>query len=1057
MVQSAQGLLSLLDEPEAALQAHALERINQLIDHFWAEVADHVVKIEALSESTAFPARQLASLVASKVYYHLGHLDEALSFALGAGKLFDIEGVSQAKEQARAEAEYVETVISKAIDHYVSSRSTSSTTASDASTEVVPVDARLEAIVERMFERCERDGEYKQALGIALSSHRLDVVERIFTATKDASLLEWILQIVVREGVLVASSSRTYKNEVLHLLIKLYSSLSSPDYFAITQCFVYLNDPSLASSLLSSLLNLSTASDKAKEPEEEKVLIAYQIAFDLAETATQEFLEVVRSSLSPATPTAPPVENDDAAAPAPEEKKDSHRERIVAILSGEESIKLYLEFLYRNNHADLLILKGTTDALEARNSIYHSAVSFMNAFAHAGTTSDLFLRENLDWLAKASNWSKFTTTAALGVIHKGNLAQGKAILEPYLPGATDGASRSVYSEGGSLYALGLVNANHGKESITGYLLETMKGSQEEVIQHGAALGLGVAAMGSGNEELYDALRDVLFNDSAIAGEAAGYAMGLVMLGSGSAKALDEMLQYAHETQHEKIIRGLAVGIAFVLYGKEEEADAMVESLLGDADAILRYGGVYTLALAYAGTGHNSAIRKLLHVAVSDVSDDVRRAAVTALGFLLFRNPQQVPRIVQLLSESYNPHVRYGSAMALGISCAGTGLEDAITLLEPLTRDPVDFVRQGACISLAMILIQQNDASSPKVASVRSKYAKIVSDKHEDAMAKFGAALSQGIIDAGGRNVTISMQNKSGSGNMPAIVGMALFQQFWYWFPLAHCLSLAFTPTAIIGINKDLQIPKFDFVCNAKPSLFAYPPATKPPTKETVEMVKTAVLSTTAKATARAKAKEAETKGDDVSMQADEGKPAAASDDAEMKDDSTAAPAATDGGDGSASTPSKQQSKRKTPHEPISFPVQNLSRVTPAQLPYISFPADARYVPVRPVVGGSSSSSTPSPAPSTTLPAASTASRPSTTTTTPSGSRAIGGGILLVRDTKPTDEAELLELEVLKAIDTSGAAAAATAAEGAAGGQSDDELLTGPIAEVPPPFEWTDWE
>lgn len=105
----------------------------------------------------------------------------------------------------------------------------------------------------------------------------------------------------------------------------------------------------------------------------------------------------------------------------------------------------------------------------------------------------------------------------------------------------------------------------------------------------------------------------------------------------------------------------------------------------------------------------------------------------------------------------------------------------------------------------MILIQQNDASSPKVASVRAKYTKILGDKHEDAMAKFGAALSQGIIDAGGRNVTISMQNKSGSGNMPAIVGMALFQQFWYWFPLAHCLSLAFTPTAIIGINKDLEV------------------------------------------------------------------------------------------------------------------------------------------------------------------------------------------------------------------------------------------------------------
>lgn len=463
----------------------------------------------------------------------------------------------------------------------------------------------------------------------------------------------------------------------------------------------------------------------------------------------------------------------------------------------------------------------------------------MNAFAHAGTASDLFLRENLDFLGKASNWSKFTTTAALGVIHKGNLAQGKAILEPYLPPADGsggrGPSGSVYSEGGSLYALGLVNANHGKEEIVRYLLDTMKSSQDEVIQHGAALGLGVAAMGSGNEgeraawtcpswrvirkyadreaysallsltELYDELRNILFTDSAVAGEAAAYAMGLVMLGTASEKALDEMLQYAHETQHEKIIRGLAVGTAFLVYGKEEEADQVIETLLGDADAILRYGAMYAIALAYAGTGNNKAIRKLLHVAVSDVSDDVRRAAVTALGFILFRNPTQVPRIVQLLSESYNPHVRYGSALALGISCAGTGLEEAIKLLEPLTKDPVDFVRQGACVSLAMILIEQNETSHPKVASTREIYKKTVNDKHADPMAKFGAALSQGIIDAGGRNVTISMQNKSGSGNMPSIVGMALFAQFWYWFPLAHCLSLAFTPTAIIGLTKDLKV------------------------------------------------------------------------------------------------------------------------------------------------------------------------------------------------------------------------------------------------------------
>ena len=37
-----------------------------------------------------------------------------------------------------------------------------------------------------------------------------------------------------------------------------------------------------------------------------------------------------------------------------------------------------------------------------------------------------------------------------------------------------------------------------------------------------------------------------------------------------------------------------------------------------------------------------------------------------------RNPEQCPHVVSLLSESFNAHVRCGSAMALGVSCAGTG-------------------------------------------------------------------------------------------------------------------------------------------------------------------------------------------------------------------------------------------------------------------------------------------------------------------------------------------------------------------------------------------------
>ena len=152
--------------------------------------------------------------------------------------------------------------------------------------------------------------------------------------------------------------------------------------------------------------------------------------------------------------------------------------------------------------------------------------------------------------------------------------------------------------------------------------------------------------------------------------------------------------------------------------------------------------MYTIAMAYCGTGSNDAIRKLLHVAVSDVNDDVRRAAVMGLGFLLFKNPDQCPGVVSLLSESYNPHVRYGAAMALGIACAGTGSKEAIALIEPMTNDPVNYVRQGALVASALILIQHTEITCPKVKEFRTLYAKVIGDKHDDVMAKYGAILAQ---------------------------------------------------------------------------------------------------------------------------------------------------------------------------------------------------------------------------------------------------------------------------------------------------------------------------
>lgn len=736
---------------------------------------------------------------------------------------------------------------------------------------------------------------------------------------------------------------------------------------------VYLGQHAMAADILQQLV---------EKDDPHSLAVAYQISFDLYDNGIQDFLSKVinalpqtddeKSEFLPAGTSSTTTATTNDADPASEQLlselasstggpttstipsrnkavKEPHKKAFTAIrdiLQGSKSIEFALEFLYRTSKTDKSILTKLKNSLEARNSIFHSAVTFANAFMNAGTTGDFFIRENLDWLGKAVNWSKFTVTASLGVIHRGNIGQGQKLLEPYLREGGAGAASSSYSRGGALYALGLIYANHGRH-VVDYLHKQLKdAASEEIIQHGACLGVGVAGMGTESREVVEELKNALFTDSAISGQAAGIGIGLVLLGSGDTKNISDMITYAHETEHDKTVRGLALGIALIMYGRQEGADELINGLLDDPNPTLRYGGIWAIALAYCGTSSNKAVRKLLHVAVSDVNDDVRRTAVMSLGFVLFRKPGSVPRMVELLAESYNPHVRYGAAMALGIACAGTGLEEAVDLLEPMMKDTTDFVRQGALIALSMIMVQQSEAMSSKTVMVRKHLQKVVTDRHEDAMAKFGAAIAMGIIDAGGRNCTIGLQTQSGNVNMSAIVGMAIFTQYWYWFPLTHFISLCFTPTGIIGVDTDLELPQFKLHCDARPSMFEYPPAMEVKTEEAPEKVKTAILSTTVQARRRKAAKERQQRGESMDVDQAPTTPKAvaeAEDKMDLEEDQPKEKGEQKDGE---ATPAKGI-KAKLAKEKVGFELENMSRVLPAQLRYISFP-EGRYVPIKKV-------------------------------------------------------------------------------------------------------------
>jgi len=937
-VATASGYVALLQESDNTLRSHALKKLLECVDTLWHEVAECLPDLETIAEGLDLPQpmRQMAAAVASRVFFHLEEPSQALRLALEAGEAhFDLQQTSP----------YVQSLVRAAIDAYVSERLKAIGDEKEEPEEDIGISMeQLQAMVYRLLETCCSEGKYDHALGIALEAQETSKLREILVSSgPSVEMLKYALNSSIN-----VVSSKAFRQEAFGVIAEcLENQVNSRKSASVDLIFVYqlLGKPEKVAEVLSKLVAGS----------EDDALLGFQLCFDLSDSGDQAFVARVAAALT---------------------KSDNQKERwaqVDRVLTGGFSSELALSFLHKQSKADSLIMENLKKSLEergsgGRSSILHNAAVLTHSYLYAGTTNDTFLRDHLDWMKKASNWAKFSATASLGVIHAGHITEAMHLLQPYLPSnpSDDGGSNvspnGGYAEGGSLYALGLIHGSHSgssaeKRKETAEFLRThLRASHtNEVISHGAALGVGLTSMGSYELAAVNELKDLLDTDSAVAGEAAGMAIGMVLVGSGAGNVhnslpaqdkeeimelVTELKNYARETQHEKIIRGISMGLALMQYGQEENADALIEDMRSDRDPILRYGAQYALALAYCGTGSNKAIRILLHTAVSDVSDDVRMAAVIGLAFVLFKTPERVPQLVKLLMESFNPHVRYASCMAVGIAMAGTGDAESIAMLEPMLDDMTDYVRQGALMGTSMIYMQQSDTSNGrKIRTFREKIASIVSEKHQNTLTKMGAILSAGIIDCGGRNCSLGLGSRNGFTKMNSAVGLVLWLQHWHWYPMMHMFSLALTPTYTIGLNKDFKYPKkFEIVCNSKPSVFAYPKKLEEKKEEKKKRVETVALSTTAKEKARQARKRAK------------GGEAGAAMDVDKEEEKTSKDAAADEKGDKMEVDKREEEKKpkkKREPEPTSFRIGNPSRITIAQSRVCEFDLGQRYRPIRP--------------------------------------------------------------------------------------------------------------
>lgn len=118
------------------------------------------------------------------------------------------------------------------------------------------------------------------------------------------------------------------------------------DFVFVADCLVAMGDVKGAIELISRLVQESLLPQSINQRQQLSPTL-YQILFNTSAAATKEFSSKVLSAIKE---LASQSANEDTAV---------HFANLISIADGSRSTQLQLEFLYRNNNADMLIMERT--------------------------------------------------------------------------------------------------------------------------------------------------------------------------------------------------------------------------------------------------------------------------------------------------------------------------------------------------------------------------------------------------------------------------------------------------------------------------------------------------------------------------------------------------------------------------------------------------------------------------------------------------------------------------------------------------------------------------
>jgi len=468
--------------------------------------------------------------------------------------------------------------------------------------------------------------------------------------------------------------------------------------------------------------------------------------------------------------------------------------------------------------------RGSTAATDSAK--HNLASAFVNAFVNAGFGSDKMMLvegEQRPWVWKTKDDGMLSTAASLGMLMQWDVEGSLDTIDRF---------QQVSEEpikAGALLAYGIVNSGvrmEGDPVISLLSDDDVLQNAKPSIRMAAIMGLGLSYAGSAREDLLDYLLPIV-EDSSLdmqLSAMAAVSLGMIFVGSSNhqvaeAIALQMMDEDRQKQLKDKWARFMALGLALLYFGRQEEVDVILDILKAVEHPMATPTATLASVCAWAGTGAVLKLQELLHICNDHVEDkDENKSeqlvqSYAVLGISLIAMGEDVGQDMVLRQFAHlmhygEPNIRKAVPLAMGLISPSNPQMKIYDILSRYSHDNDNDVAVNAIFAMGLVGAGTNNARLAQLLRQLASYY------HRDQSSLFMVRIAQGLLHMGKGTMSVNpfhtdrqvLSRVAAAGLLTVLVSLIDARQFILGDAhyLLYFLVTAMYPRFLVTLDEDLK-------------------------------------------------------------------------------------------------------------------------------------------------------------------------------------------------------------------------------------------------------------